>query len=132
MNEDYMSKCEVFMCFCHQSKITVMLLQREGLILSVQKQLVLEILFVLKSMVKPLHHFLEGRWKSYESPGQLVVSLKMPLMQETILWQILKFYKLWELIDKKKYTDEYGTTTATSLRQKAAYPSTVRVIIADS
>ena len=33
---------------------------------------------------------------------------------------------------EKKYTDEYGATTATSLRQKAAYHSTVRVIIADS
>ena len=120
------------MCFCHQSKITVMLLHWEGLILSVQKQLVLEIPFVVKSMVKPFHHDLEGKWKSYESPGQLAVSLKMPPMQEAILWQILKCYKLWELIAKNKYTDEYGAKTATSLRQNAAYQSTVRVIVADS
>ena len=53
-------------------------------------------------------------------------------MQETILWQSLECYKLWELISKKKYTDEYGATAATSLRQKAAYHGTVRVIIADS
>ena len=121
-----------YLCFCHQSKITVMLLQPEGVILSVQKELVSEIPFVLKNMVKPFHHDLEGRRNSYESPGQLVVSLKMPLMQEAVLCQILKFYKLWELITKKKYTDEYGATTATSLRQKVAYHSTVRVIIADS
>ena len=33
---------------------------------------------------------------------------------------------------EKKYTDEYGATTATSLRQKAAHHGTERVIIADS
>ena len=132
MDEDYTSNFEVFMCFWHQNQITVMLLQWKGLILSVQKHLILEILFVLKSIVKPFHHDLKERWKSYESQGQLAVSLKMPLMQETILWQTLEYYKPWELIAKKKYTGEYGETTATSLRQKAAYHGTGRVIIADS
>ena len=120
------------MCLWHQNKITVILLQLKGLILSVQKHLIFQIPFVLKSMVKPFHHNLKGRWKLYESPGQLAVSLKMPLVQETILWQTLEYYKLWELIAKKKYTGEYGETTATSLRQKAAYHGTGRVIIADS
>ena len=82
-------------------------------------------------MVKPFHHDLKGGWKSYESPGQLAVSSKMPLMQEAILWQILECYKLWELITKKKYRDEYGATTATSLREKVAYQGTGRVIIVD-
>ena len=120
------------MCFWHQNKIKVMRLQWKGLILSVQKHLILEIPFVLKSTVKPFHHDLKGRWKSYESLGQLAVGLKIPLMQETILWQTLECYKLWELIGKKKYTDEYGATVATPLRQKAAYHGTGRVIIADS
>ena len=53
-------------------------------------------------------------------------------MQETILWQTLECYKLWELIGKKKYTDEYGATAATSLRQKGVSHGTGRVIIADS
>ena len=82
-------------------------------------------------MVKPFHHDLKGRWKSYESSGHLAVSLKMPLMQEAILLQILECYKLREVIAKKKYTDEYGATTAT-LREKAAYHGTGRVVIADS
>ena len=83
-------------------------------------------------MVKTFDRGLKGRWKSYESPGQLTVSLKMPLKQEAILWQTLEWYKLWELIAKKKYTDEYGATTATSSRQKTAYHGTGRFIIADS
>ena len=83
-----------------------MLLQWKDLILRVQKYLILETPFVLKSMVKPFHHDLKGRWKSYESPGQLAVSLKMLLMQEVMLWQTLECYKLRELIAKKKYTDE--------------------------
>ena len=51
-------------------------------------------------------------------------------MQKTILLQTLECYKLWELIAKKKYTGEYGATTATSLRQKATYHGTGRAIIA--
>ena len=54
-------------------------------------------------------------------------------MQGPILWQTLECYKkLWDLMAEKKYTDEYGATTATSLRQKAAYHGTGRVIISDS
>ena len=120
------------MCFWHQNQITVMLLQWKGLILSVQEHLILEIPFVLKSIVKPFHHDLKERWKSYESQGQLAVSLKMPLMQETILWQTLECYKLWELIAKKKYTGEYGATTATSLKQKAAYRGTGLLLLIHS
>ena len=56
----------------------------------------------------------------------------MLLMQEAILWQTLECFKLWELIAKNKYTDEYGATTATSSRNKAAYHGTGRVIIVDS
>ena len=132
MDEDYMSNFELFMYFWHQNKITLMLLQWKVLIISVQKHLILEIPFVLKIMEKSFHHDLKGRQKSYESPSQSAVSLKMPLMQEAILWQTLECYKLWESIAKKKYTDEYGATPATSFRQKAVYHGTGRAIIADS
>ena len=52
------------------------------------------------------------------------MSLKIPLMQEPILWQILECCKIWDLMAKKKYTDEYGETAATSLRYRAAYHCT--------
>ena len=42
----------------------------------------------------------------------------MPLMQGPILLQTLECYKPWALMAEKKYTDEYGATTATSLRNK--------------
>ena len=45
-------------------------------------------------------------------------------MQEPILWQILECCKIWDLMAKKKYTDEYGETAATSLRHRAAYHCT--------
>ena len=53
-------------------------------------------------------------------------------MQEPILWQILECCKIWDLMAKKKYTDEYGTTATASLRHRAAYHGTRRVTIADS
>ena len=51
------------------------------LILSVQKHLILEISFFLKSVVKTFYHDLKGRRQSHESPDQLAVSLKMPVIK---------------------------------------------------
>ena len=49
-------------------------------IFSVQKHLILEILFLFfsKSMVKPFYHDLKGKIKSHKTHGQLAVSLRMP------------------------------------------------------
>ena len=45
---------------------------------------------------------------------------------------MLELYKQCELMAKKKYSDGYGTATATALRQATVYHSTGRGIVADS
>ena len=85
-----------------------------------------------ESMVKSFHHDLKGKMKIIRKPRPIGNEFKNASDARTNIVTTLELYEGQELMAEKEFVDEYGATTATTLRLTAAYHGTGRIIVADS